>query len=603
MARNRFDETWHRLLEWTKGQAPSERLAAQILIHEGFSDLDPSYPLGGKDGGKDAIANKEGARFAMAVFFPRGKQTFNIVKTKFEGDLAGARRNSTEAIAFVTNQELTLGEREELKKLAAPTVVELYHLERIATILDTPGMARIREQFLDIEAEPSRLIDLGGKGGVAPSSGAGGGGAAGENARGGDGGPGGAINLHGAPGKGPGAGGGGAGAVGKDVVGGEGGGGGEYVSVALGPREIGPGSGDHHLRFRVGKGGLGGPGEDTIVNVCDKDGHVLRSIIAKGGEPGAPAYIPPPSRSPTDEDLKAGLKVTGILAAGYIRRGNDGLWVVVDGGWDWVQRATNPFRVLLPLLIEIETGSIEPGAILDLNLVVRSPDGFQVHERTEAVMVHRALVPRSRFVVTLDFSGSQPGLWRVQILAKRSSDRRISYRDPRTSQRVQRIERSSASQSFDRLRAFAQFLAIFVGITGMTVPATRDACFKVSTVGFNGDIEECANIARGATRALIGSVSTFAAQQTNVVLYNRSDRIRRDQGGRLVGVPMMRQPVDKRPRLFGRRFEVISKFVVLLARAKLTYQQSIPSDNISGLRLLFSIVNCNTAPNCTDKRN
>ena len=70
MVRNRYDETWHRLREWTKGQTPSERLAAQILLHEGFSDFDPSHPLGGKDGGKDAIATKEGMRFAMAVYFP-----------------------------------------------------------------------------------------------------------------------------------------------------------------------------------------------------------------------------------------------------------------------------------------------------------------------------------------------------------------------------------------------------------------------------------------------------------------------------------------------------------------------------------------------------
>jgi hypothetical protein len=32
----RTDETWHRLREWTNGQAPSERLASQILAHEGF---------------------------------------------------------------------------------------------------------------------------------------------------------------------------------------------------------------------------------------------------------------------------------------------------------------------------------------------------------------------------------------------------------------------------------------------------------------------------------------------------------------------------------------------------------------------------------------
>lgn len=41
-------ETYHRLLEWDKGQAASERLAALILSSEGFDGIDPSHPLGGK---------------------------------------------------------------------------------------------------------------------------------------------------------------------------------------------------------------------------------------------------------------------------------------------------------------------------------------------------------------------------------------------------------------------------------------------------------------------------------------------------------------------------------------------------------------------------
>jgi hypothetical protein len=96
---NRFDETWHRLREWTQGQTPSERLGAQILINEGFADVDPSHPLGGKDGGKDAIAKKNGKRFAMAVYFPRGQQQLGKITEKFEGDLAGARTNSAEGFA------------------------------------------------------------------------------------------------------------------------------------------------------------------------------------------------------------------------------------------------------------------------------------------------------------------------------------------------------------------------------------------------------------------------------------------------------------------------------------------------------------------------
>ena len=136
------------------------------------------------------------------------------------------------------------------------------------------------------------------------AAGGGGGGAIGANATGGRGGPGGDINLDGTPAEALGAGGGGAGAIGERAVGGEGGAGGEYVSVTLGPDDMG----FHHFEIQVGKGGVGGPGEDSIINLCDEHGHVLRSVVAKRGRAGATPYIPPAGRSPTDEDVTAGLK-------------------------------------------------------------------------------------------------------------------------------------------------------------------------------------------------------------------------------------------------------------------------------------------------------
>jgi hypothetical protein len=415
LTRNRYDETWHRLIEWTKGQAPSERLAAQILIHEGFSSLDPSHPLGGPDGGKDAMASKDGVRFAMAVYFPRGRQRFSDIASKFEADLAGARQAHADGIAFVTNQELTLGEREKLRATAGPTLVDLFHLERITTILDTPTMARVREQFLDINPEGAHARNLGGFGGAAPCAGGGGGGAIGNNARGGDGGPGGEmIILDGGPGQAPGAGGGGAGVIGEDAIGGEGGGGGEHVKITLGPEDL---AGIHHFQFHVGEGGKGGPGEDTIVNLCKEDGTVVRQIKAKGGKAGAPAYCPPPRRVPTRADLDAGLKVTAMLAAEYIRA-RDGLWTIVEGGWDWVQVGTVPFRQLLPLYIEIDTGTISPpGSNLELYLVILRPDGFLLSQQSQIITVESGPIKRSRFAVALEIVGSQGGVWHVQVRA------------------------------------------------------------------------------------------------------------------------------------------------------------------------------------------
>lgn len=157
---NRWDETWHRLREWTNGQAPSERLAAQILIDAEFDSIDPSHPLGGKDGGKDALCSKQGKKWIMAVYFPRGQKDFTEIRTKFAGDLPGALKNGATGIAFVTNQEIRLAEREDLRHLTGGVELDLFHLERITSALDKPSMASVRHQFLGIESEASSVSAL-----------------------------------------------------------------------------------------------------------------------------------------------------------------------------------------------------------------------------------------------------------------------------------------------------------------------------------------------------------------------------------------------------------------------------------------------------------
>jgi tetratricopeptide (TPR) repeat protein len=148
----RWDETWHRLSEWTSGQGPSERLAAQVLFDDGFTSLDPSHPLGGRDGGKDAIAWRSGEKWVMAVYFPRGRRSLREIKEKLVTDFVGVAGNKADGLAFVTNQELSLGERSELQD-SVPGRVEIYHLERITAILDKPAMRSVRAQFLGIDSE------------------------------------------------------------------------------------------------------------------------------------------------------------------------------------------------------------------------------------------------------------------------------------------------------------------------------------------------------------------------------------------------------------------------------------------------------------------
>jgi hypothetical protein len=151
MTSHRWDETWHRLREWTADQGPSERLAAQVLVAEGFSSLDPSHPLGGKDGGKDATCSRNGEAWIMAVYFPRGQQSFAAVRKKYLGDARGAKAAGAAGIAFVTNQELMLAERRDLAEACPELQLELYHLERLTTLLDGPALAATRKQFLGID--------------------------------------------------------------------------------------------------------------------------------------------------------------------------------------------------------------------------------------------------------------------------------------------------------------------------------------------------------------------------------------------------------------------------------------------------------------------
>jgi hypothetical protein len=86
------DETWRTLLDWTKEQKASERLAGAILQSEDYKEIDPSHPLGGQDGGKDILCRKDGFMFVGAVYFPRGQQPFTAIKKKFADDLEGVKQ-------------------------------------------------------------------------------------------------------------------------------------------------------------------------------------------------------------------------------------------------------------------------------------------------------------------------------------------------------------------------------------------------------------------------------------------------------------------------------------------------------------------------------
>lgn len=151
-------ETWHRLLEWDKGSNRSERLAGVVLSHDGFKEIDPIHPNGGRDGRKDLVLTHAGKRWAVSVYFPRGQKSFTEIRKKFKHDCGGGE-DCGSGFIFFTNQELKLSERKELDGLCKCDV-QLYHLERICLLLNTPSLYGVRYDFLEIEMSKAEQISF-----------------------------------------------------------------------------------------------------------------------------------------------------------------------------------------------------------------------------------------------------------------------------------------------------------------------------------------------------------------------------------------------------------------------------------------------------------
>lgn len=146
-------DTFKILRDWDSGQTASERFSIQLLANDGYTNIDPSHPRGGPDGKKDGICYKGESKFVMACYFPNGQKEFSEIKEKFTKDFKGVKGNTCKGIVFVTNQELTLSEREELLKMGEKNKIEtdLYHLERISSIVNIPKNYGIRLEYLGIE--------------------------------------------------------------------------------------------------------------------------------------------------------------------------------------------------------------------------------------------------------------------------------------------------------------------------------------------------------------------------------------------------------------------------------------------------------------------
>jgi len=142
-------------------QLARERLCRGILaLDKRFSDVRPRHPRGGPDGGLDVAAMFQGNQVAAgAVGFvdqandsDRQKRT---IAEKFEVDFKAAKGADTNPTIFVfmTNLNLTLGEKEDMRKLAIAagfTECETFDRERLRIALDNADGFALRFQILGL---------------------------------------------------------------------------------------------------------------------------------------------------------------------------------------------------------------------------------------------------------------------------------------------------------------------------------------------------------------------------------------------------------------------------------------------------------------------
>lgn len=162
LRQNNGNETEARLVDWRGAQSATERLAGHILRFGGFESIDPSHPLGGPDGLKDVVCKKDGLIWIGAFYFPTRPRTFATVRKKFRDDLAGVEANNAAGMAFVTNQRLSVEQRNELEDVATQgnVIIDIFHLEALISLLDTPLGYGVRLEFLGIEMTASEQASL-----------------------------------------------------------------------------------------------------------------------------------------------------------------------------------------------------------------------------------------------------------------------------------------------------------------------------------------------------------------------------------------------------------------------------------------------------------
>ncbi len=144
---------------------------AILATDKRFSEVNPRHPHGGPDGGRDiqAIFTGEQVAFGAVGFVNHANDSDEQkkkIKDKFCSDLESAlkAKNDLEVFVFMTNVNLTLGEKNKLAEVGLATNLkhcEIFDRERLRLSLDSPFGLAIRFQYLNLplsEAEQSSFF-------------------------------------------------------------------------------------------------------------------------------------------------------------------------------------------------------------------------------------------------------------------------------------------------------------------------------------------------------------------------------------------------------------------------------------------------------------
>lgn len=155
-------------------QPMRERMCLALLPLLGpFTREQPRRPKGGPDGGRDIEAVHQGRTTVWgAVGFKNGggsdDGSRNEAEAKFKADLNRALEENTSLAGFVffTNVDLTPTRREDLHRYAlgqGVAIVEIFDMERLRHVLDSPEGLIARLQYLEIPMSATEQAALVGK--------------------------------------------------------------------------------------------------------------------------------------------------------------------------------------------------------------------------------------------------------------------------------------------------------------------------------------------------------------------------------------------------------------------------------------------------------